>query len=175
MSALLNRQFLVRNLCFMYRLIVASAPLVLFAAERSEGALRDYYSLHYGEELGHDEMLLSDLKALGVSDIPYDYAATQLAGAQYYLIAHHHPALLLGYMSVLEGNSLPMERVEEAEAAHGCTLSTVRHHIEHDTQHARDIQRLRSTLPSHVQAAIDWNADAVRQILSAEAERWLHA
>lgn len=175
MSALLNRQFLVRNLCFMYRLIVASAPLLEFASLRANGELRDYYERHYLEEVGHDEMLLLDLQALGVTDIPYDYAASQLAGAQYYLIAHHHPALLLGYMSVLEGNSLPLAKVEEAESTHGCKLTAVRHHLEHDPRHATDIQALRATFPSHVQAAIDWNSDGVRQILSAEAERWLHA
>lgn len=175
MSALLDRSFLIKNLCFMYRLIVASAPLLEFAVPRAKGELRDYYERHYAEEVGHDVMLLADLRGLGIEDIPFDYIASQLAGAQYYLIAHHHPALLLGYMAVLEGSPLSPEVVKETEDAHGCTLTVLRHHSAHDPSHITEIQRLRAAQVPQVQAAIDWNAAGVRQILTAESERWLHA
>lgn len=174
MSALLNRDFLVKNLCFMYRLMVASAPLLEFAEVRSTGALRNYYAKHLAEEVGHDSMLLADLHDMGIKDVPYDYAASQLAGAQYYLVAHHHPALLLGYMAVLEGSSLSIATIDEAEAKHGCRLTAVRHHAEHDPLHAPEIAKLIATLPQDVQAAIEWNASGVRQIIAAESERWLH-
>lgn len=175
MSALLNRAFLIKNLCFMYRLVVASAPLLEFAIPRARGELREYYEKHYAEEVGHDAMLLHDLRGLGIKDVPFDYTASQLAGAQYYLIAHHHPALLLGYMAVLEGSPLSSETVEQAEAAHDCELSVLRHHSAHDPRHFAELERVRAAMEPEVQDAIAWNAAAVRQILNAEFERWAHA
>lgn len=175
MTALLDRDFLIKNLCFMYRLIVASAPLLEFAIPRSRGELREYYEKHYAEEVGHDAMLLRDLHSLGIKDIPFDYTATQLAGAQYYLIAHHHPALLIGYMMVMEGSPLSAETIKDAEATHDCELTVLRHHSAHDRLHFKDLEQIRASMTPELQDAIAWNAAAVRQILNAEFERWAHA
>ena len=175
MSALLNRDFLVRNLCFFYRLIVASAPLLEFAIPRADGALSEYYEKHLDEERGHDAMLLADLKAMGIDDVPYDFTAAQLAGSQYYLIAHFHPALLLGYMGVLESQPLRITQIEDIEKAHACTLSAVRLHAEHDPHHITDLMKMRAALSPDLQQAIDWNAQGVRDVLNAEYARWANA
>ena len=110
-------------LAAMHGLIRASVPLMEAAAERcrllppgdpSAGPLARYFGTHAEEERGHDDWLLEDLAVMGVPaagarcwpaaprrDLRDDIAA--LAGAQYYLIRHCHPACLLGYIAVLEG------------------------------------------------------------------------
>lgn len=173
MSALLNRQFLIRNLCFMYRLMVASAPLLEFSIKRSKGSLRAYYKKHLAEETGHDRMVAEDLTSLGVKEIPYDHTAASLAGSQYYLIAHHHPSMLLGYMGVLESSPLSLESIEEIEKTHGCRMGAVRLHAEHDPHHASEIQRMVDGLSKEEQQAVAWNAVNVRSTLQAEFKRWL--
>lgn len=172
MSALLDRDFLIRNMTFLYRVIVASAPLLEFAIARSDGPLRAYYEKHLEEERGHDEMLRADLEALGVSSIPHDYTAAQIAGAQYYFIAHFHPAMLLGYMSALESRPFSLAHIEEVEAAHGTSLTALRHHSTHDVQHLADLTAMRANLTPELRAAVDWNAQAVRESLNAEFARW---
>lgn len=175
MSALLDRDFLIRNMTFLYRVIVASAPLLDFAIKRSEGELKAYYVRHLEEEIGHDEMLLDDMRALGVETIPHDYAAAQIAGAQYYFIAHFHPALLLGYMMVLESRPFSLTQIEEVEAAHGSTLTALRHHSKHDAQHLAELTAMRANLTPELRVAVDWNAQCVRESLNAEFARWAHA
>ena len=172
MSALLNRDILIRNMTFIYRTMMASAPLLEFAIKRSEGSLRDYYKLHLAEERGHDLLLKGDLGALGVTDIPHDFTAAMIAGAQYYLIAHFHPALLLGYMMVLESKPMTEAEIEAIERAHSTTQYALRLHSQHDPQHFRDLQTMRASLPQELQAAVDWNAAGVRDTLNAEFARW---
>lgn len=175
MSALLNRRFLIQNMCFMYRIMVASAPLLEFSIPLSKGRLRDYYLQHLDEEVGHEEMLLADLKALGVNEVSHFYAAAMAAGAQYYLVAHHHPALLLGYMHVLESQPLTLGAIEEIEAVHNCTLSALRHHAEHDPQHREDLAAMIESQPQELRSAIAWNEQCVKDLLQAEFQRWLDA
>jgi hypothetical protein len=102
----------------MHGLIRASVPLMETAVERcgrladgdpAAGPLAAYLRTHIAEEQGHDDWLLEDLALLGAAGpdellapaLREDIAA--LAGAQYYLIRHSHPACLLGYIAVLEG------------------------------------------------------------------------
>lgn len=175
MSSLLNRGFLIQNLCFMYRIMVASVPLLEFAIPKAKGRLKDYYRQHLGEEIGHDVMLLADLRALGVNEVPHYYAAAMGAGAQYYLIAHHHPALLLGYMHALESQPLQIGAIKEIEDAHGCALSALRLHSEHDPKHREELAGLIESQPEDLKKAIAWNEQCARDLLQAEFQRWLDA
>lgn len=160
-----DRAILCSALCGVYRIIVASAPLLEFAIPRSEGAVRDYYIEHLAEERGHDEMLLDDLKRLGVTDVPPSFFAAQLAGSQYYIIAHEHPAMLLGYMLALESNTLSVSSVDELSRHHGVELTALRHHAEHDPLHNRDLKEVIQSLAPELQERVMWNARHVAEII----------
>ncbi len=157
---------MIANLVFIYRVLLASVALLEFAAERSEGELKDYYEKHIGEEFGHAEMLLHDLKRLGVEEIDRYHAAAQFAGSQYYLIACDHPALLLGYMHLLESNAPTMEVVEALEKEHGVTLNCLRHHATHDPQHKEDIETLIAAQEPEIQELIAWNEQNCAMLLT---------
>lgn len=152
-----DRKFLVKTLSVVYRMMVASAPLLEFAIPRSEGELRRYYLEHLMEEEGHDAMLLDDLHRLGVENVPYSRLAAEMTGAQYYLIAHEHPALLLGYMYALERESMAVDVVDELSQHHGTQLTALRHHSIHDPAHRRDLARLIAKQPESLQARIKSN------------------
>lgn len=163
-----DRATLVRTLCTVYRMMVASAPLLEFAIPKATGEVRRYYIEHLLEEQGHDDMLLDDLHRLGVEDVPYSHAAASIAGAQYYLIAHDHPALLLGYMHALERESMPVETVDQLSARHGTALTALRHHSLHDPHHKGDLERVIATLPEGLQMRVRWNEDhVVRALIEA--------
>ena len=150
-------------LSFWYRMMVASVPLLEFAAKRSKGDLRKYYKTHIEEEAGHDEMLKDDLRRLGVSDIPHSYLAAQIAGSQYYLVAHEHPALLLGYMNCLEGNSLTLDEVDALSP--GVELTALRHHALHDPHHASAIAGMIVGLDDDLMNRVAWNESNVKRAL----------
>lgn len=156
---------LLGNLCFAHRMMVASAPLLEFAIPKSEGKLRAYYEKHLEEERGHDLMVKRDLKALGVEDVPQSHRAAQIAGSQYYLIAHDHPALLLGYMHALERESLPLAEVDALSAHHGVQLTALRHHCEHDPQHKLDLEKAIDALPDSLRERVHWNERCVIRFL----------
>ena len=57
----------------------------------------------------HDEWILEDLEVVGVDraevlERPVAATIAGLVGAQYYWAQHCHPAALLGYLLVIEGN-----------------------------------------------------------------------
>lgn len=159
----------INHLCkvfsFVYRTMVASAPLLEFAIPKSEGALKDYYQQHLAEETGHDTMLLDDLKRLGIAEVPVSHFAAQFAGSQYYLIAHEHPALLLGYMRALESNSLPIEEVDKLCLHHKTELTALRHHAMHDPHHKQDLDTMIASLDDNLQKRILWNERCIRELL----------
>ena len=156
---LFDRAFLVTNLSFIYRTMLASAgPLLDFAAAHAFGSLRDYYLSHAGEERGHDQMLRDDLLRLGVAEIDRYHGAAQLVGSQYYLVAHDHPALLLGYMAVMEGNAMPLEMVDQLEAHHKVELTCLRHHAAHDPGHFEAVKAQIARLAPELQSRVHWNA-----------------
>lgn len=144
--------------------IRASVPLMQRAAERCRdlGAsdelareLGPYLEHHVTEELGHDEWLLEDLEALGVSRaealarLPSPTVAS-LVGCQYYWIDHVHPVALLGYIAVLEGNPAPTERIEELVSLTGLPRQGFRTLLKHarlDPGHRDDLDRLLDRLP----------------------------
>lgn len=144
-------------LCFCYRTMVASVPLLEFAIPRCDGELRAYYERHAAEERGHNEMLRADLYALGITDVPIFHQAAQLAGSQYYLVAHDHPALLLGYMLSLEKDSLTPAQVDVLSEHHGVDLTALRHHSKHDPGHKDDLLRVIDTLHPALRERVMWN------------------
>lgn len=172
MRTLQDKQFLVDNLCWFYRLMVASAPLLEFAVEHADGSLLQYYHKHLLEELGHDEMLAKDLVSLGVDKIPCSMSAARLAGSQYYLISHHHPCMLLGYMQALESESLPINLIDELEKTHNCKLACLRHHATHDPAHAAELElQIVSLSPILLQDVIS-NRDMTNIAINAELTLW---
>lgn len=156
----------IRNaFSFVYRTMVASVPLLSFAISLSDGILKEYYIKHLREESGHDLMLLDDLKRLGVDEVPMFHFAAQFAGSQYYLIAHDHPALLLGYMRALERDSLPLDEIDRLCAHHGTELTALRHHAIHDPQHAADLDAIIASLDAKLQERVLWNERNIRELL----------
>jgi hypothetical protein len=122
------------------------------AARRCAGAdgdpvarpLREYLHGHIAEERGHDDWIAADLAASGenpgrcLAPIPSAEVAC-LVGAQYYWLEHYHPATLLGYIAVLEGNPPKPELVEHLMAVTGLpgpAFRTLRAHAELDPGHA---------------------------------------
>lgn len=155
----------VRILAFFYRTMIASVPLLRFASTLSTGPLHDYFVKHIDEERGHEVMQLHDLNALGVSEIPFAHYAAQFAGSQYYLIAHEHPALLLGYMRAMESGVMPAEEVAKLEAHHGIELTCLRHHAIHDPQHSTDLTEMIDALDEPMKARVLWNEMHTRNML----------
>lgn len=159
-------QLLVEALSYVYRTMVASVPLLEFAIPKSEGALRDYYVKHLDEERGHELMLADDLKRLGVDEIPRFFRAAMLAGSQYYLIAHEHPALLLGYMRACEQAKMSPEEVDELSESHGTPLTCLKHHAIHDPTHKQDLSAMIDSLPEDLKELVLWNERNVKAILN---------
>lgn len=159
-------------MCFIYRLMVAAVPLLEFAISRAEGNVLKYYKKHISEELGHEVMLLSDINGLGVTAIPQYLSAARLAGSQYYMIAHHHPALLLGYMQALESKPVPLSFVDELERHHKCKLTCLRHHSIHDSKHIADLDILVASLPGDILEQVAWNRNAVDTALRNQIQVW---
>lgn len=162
---LYDRQILVSAFCIVYRTIVASAPLLRFAIERSDGDLKAYYEKHLQEEVGHEDMLLDDLKRLGMEVIPLSFVAAQLAGSAYYFIEHEHPAMLLGYMHALERNSPPVELVDDLSRFHGVELKALRHHAQHDPGHRADLEEMIAALPEELRGKVLWCSDRTAELV----------
>ena len=165
-------------LAVMHGLIRASVPLMETAAQQcgllppedpSAGPLAGYFGLHAEEERGHDDWLVEDLAVMGVrppdallagGDLRDDIAA--LAGAQYYLIRHCHPACLLGYIAVLEGCPPDAAVTGQLPALTGwpaAAFRTVAEHAALDPGHQRDLDALLDvlTLSPAVTAAVARN------------------
>jgi hypothetical protein len=164
-------------LAAMHALIRASVPLMETAAQRSRllppddpsaGLLARYFGTHAEEERGHDDWLLEDLAVMGVQqpggllggDLRDDITA--LAGAQYYLIRHCHPACLLGYIAVLEGcppDAAVTGRLPALTGWPAPAFRTVAEHAALDLEHQRDLDALLEvlTLSPAVTAAVARN------------------
>lgn len=119
----------------------------------------EYLSSHIPEELHHDEWLLEDLEVLGLEreqvreHLPSLTAAT-LVGAQYYWIFHAHPATLLGYLAVLEGEPPSMQFLEELVAKSGLPARALRTYFRHadlDRKHRNDLNDALDRMPLNAQ------------------------
>lgn len=156
---------LIKGMCFCYRTMVASAPLLSLAIPESEGKLKEYYIKHLEEEVGHELMLEDDLRRLGVEQIPYSHDAAKIAGAQYYFIVHDDPALLLGYMKALEQNPVTPEQVDELSKLCGTELTCMKHHAIHDREHKQDLQDMIDGLDPCLRLRVLWNERKTTQFL----------
>lgn len=154
------------TLSFVYRLIVASEPLLERAIAKADGSLRSYLEQHLEEERGHVGILAADLARLGVAPIPRFHLAELVAGNQYYLIEHEHPAALLGYMAALEGRPLPLGDVDVLEKEFG-SLNALRLHAENDPQHIEDLRAEIEQLPYGLKMLVQMNEQRVLNQLDA--------
>lgn len=153
---LTNRKQFILNLHFVYQLMRASEQLLVVAASLATGDLQKFYYDHLQEERGHDKWLLRDLNNAGIEIAPWHSGATKIAGAQYYHVIHTHPAALLGYMMVMEGNPMSLWMIEQLEEIHGKSLlTTVRYHAEHDIEHRDEILRIVNSLSPVEQKVIE--------------------
>lgn len=151
------------NLVFVLHLIAASEDLLKNGISQLSNStdpfdvkLREYFKTHLLEEAGHHAWLLDDIDGI---DAPLNWTAAEMAGTQYYLINHVHPASLLGYMAVLEGDPVPIDVVESLESLHGKRFfRTIRYHAEHDLDHREDVFKLIDELPDNLQQIVLENA-----------------
>lgn len=147
-----------------YQVIRASIPLLELARDQARdrasvdpvaGGLVPYLTRHIEEERGHDEWLRRDLGVLGISgealdrEIPSPVVAG-MVGAQLYWARHAHPAAILGYLTVLEGE--PPEESLFIEMASKIGLpeeafSTLCYHSRVDQEHWQDLLDLSDALP----------------------------
>jgi hypothetical protein len=152
-----------RNLAFMMQMIVTSETLLRVSISRLEPSLdifdmdlRAYYAQHLEEETGHYEWMQADMEG---EKYAFHWGAAELAGMQYYLVQHVHPAALLGYMLVLECLPMSMALIEHLESIHGeKLLRTLRYHAVHDQDHSRDLLAMVWGAPEQVQTWIYENA-----------------
>jgi hypothetical protein len=123
----------------------ASVPLMKAALDRLQAMtavdpisapLIGYFAQQIPQETGHDDWLLEDLEALGLSRaeilarVPPPTVAA-LVGAQYYWIFHHHPVALLGYILVVESEPPSVELVERTVAETGLPREAFRSFFRH--------------------------------------------
>ncbi len=165
-----------------YQVIQVSIPLFKFCLRNLDERepdhmtekLREFYLHKIDEEDGHDRMMARDIALLGMSpeavaqELPPTAIASML-GSQYYLIAHHHPALFLGYLGFLEG--FPPSPQELSTLVEKCDVpaeswKTVKLHIDLDPWHAEEIVTFMNQLdaPEHLQRAIISNGIRVGEL-----------
>lgn len=101
-----------------------TCPLLALAASRCGLADAAYAKALYAyidEERGHDDWILDDLSALGVTARPLppaNIACRAMVGYVHYAIEHESPYAMLGMVHVLEGMSTALaERAAKALAA----------------------------------------------------------
>lgn len=164
----------------MHQVISASENLLRAAIEACDcsefgNILSVYYQSHLAEERGHEKWLADDLASAGVDikAMPLSLKAVEMAGTQYYLIHHVHPVSLLGYMAVLEGNSISNERLEELESIHGKSLlRTLRYHAEHDIEHIKDLNIILAKVPEEIEHHVRNSANQTMKYMIEASKEW---
>lgn len=156
-----NRDIFLKNLVFVAFVIKASEEILRTAIEHSKGTLREYFYDHLEEETGHYDWLKRDLQFANIvlDECVIPAEAVAMAGSQYYLARHVHPATVLGYIAALECFAMPLETVEELERIHGREVcSTLRYHAEHDVDHGADVLAVIDQIDPKYQQMIADNA-----------------
>ncbi|HYT78754.1 MAG TPA: iron-containing redox enzyme family protein [Actinomycetota bacterium] len=127
----------------------------LAAADPVAAGVEEYLDRHIVEETNHDEWLLNDLEAIGVSRdralarVPSPTVAA-LTGSQYYWVLHYHPVGLLGYFAFMEGFPPQPELIEGLKERTGYpeeAFRTFRLHGELDPGHKEELDRTIDALP----------------------------
>lgn len=146
-------------LVLLHAIMRASVPLMeaaldrartLASADRFARAVAAYLEHHLPEEYGHDRWLLEDLALIGVSEdqvlrVMPSPSVAAMVGAQYYWIHHHHPACILGYIAVLEGNPPTVSEIRAIARRSGLpapAFRTLIKHAELDPGHAGELDSL---------------------------------
>jgi hypothetical protein len=173
----------IANLIFLHDVIAASEQLLIEAAEGLEllprnsfhSRLAKYYRSHLDEERDHVKWLREDLKSAGVN-VPAEWPhklAMAMAGSQYYLLKHAHPAALLGHMAVLEGDPTPIEVIESLEQAHGKQLlRCVRFHAEKDLEHRKELFEVIDDAPESLCGLIGYSTGNTLDYMMQAARTW---
>jgi hypothetical protein len=173
----------IANLIFVHDASVAIERLLIEAAESTDllsqssfhARLAKYYRSHSEEERDHVEWLREDLKSAGVkvpAELPNQWSMV-MAGSQYYLLKHAHPAALLGYMAVLEGDPTPVEMVDLLEHAHGQELlRCVRIHAITDLEHRKELFEVIDDTPESLHGLITYSANNTLDCLIQASRTW---
>lgn len=121
----------------------------------ASASLTTYLKRHIDEERNHDQWLLDDLEALGVSRstvmarLP-SLSVACLVGSQYYWVLHRHPVALLGYLAFAEGYPSAPTLIEELVARTGHPREAFRTLIEHahldDSSHGDELDEVIDSL-----------------------------
>jgi hypothetical protein len=171
----------IANLVFMHDVIVASEQLLIEAARSTERMLRSsfhvrlakYYRSHLEEERDHAQWMRDDLKSVGVAPELPNKLAVAMAGSQYYLLKHEHPAALLGYMATLEGDPVPVEVIESLEHAHGKQLlRCARMHAIKDLEHRKELFAVIDDTPDSLLGLISYSADNTLDYMVQATRTW---
>jgi hypothetical protein len=150
-------------LVLWHGMIRASVPLLETASATARELpddpvavrLAGYFAHHVPEERDHDEWLLADLAALGISRdevlrrVPSPTVAA-LVGSQYYWVQHVHPVGLIGYIALLEGYPTTRQDVDHLQSATGFgpeAFRTLRLHADLDVHHGAELDDLVDSLP----------------------------
>lgn len=173
----------IANLIFLHDFVVASEQLLIEAAESAEllarslftARLAEYYRSHLGEERDHVKWLREDLRSVGVNvpaELPNKWAMA-MAGSQYYLLKHAHPAALLGYMAVLEGDPTPVEVIDALEQAYGKQLLRFnRIHAVKDLEHRKELFEVIDDTPESLRGLIAYSTGNTLDYMIAAARTW---
>jgi hypothetical protein len=168
----------------MHCIVRASVPLMEAALERARAMAESdavaagaaaYLEQHLPEEIHHDEWLLEDLAVLGrdpselLRRLPSPTVAA-LVGSQYYWILHYHPAVLLGYIAVMEGYPPTVDRVEDLVTRTGHPRDAFRTLFKHarlDVHHREDLDGTLDSLPLSRQPQALLGVSALRTVYLA--------
>lgn len=107
----------------------------------------DYLDKHVVEERGHCEWVLDDLAALGFdrdeeSGRPLSVHAASLLGCAYTWSFEVHPAAIMGFLAVFEGDPMTVPFLESVIERHGMPREAFGFYLDHariDPQHSADI------------------------------------
>lgn len=174
----------IANLIFLHDVVVASEQLLKEAMESIgllpgssfHDRLAEYYKTHLDEERGHVTWIRDDLNSVGVSvplALPHKLAMA-MTGSQYYLLKHAHPAALLGYMAVLEGDPTPEAAIDALEQAYGKPLLRfARFHAVKDLEHRKELFEVIDAAPESLRGLIAYSVDNTLDYMVLVARIWV--
>jgi hypothetical protein len=179
----LNPTTFFANLAFLLSSVVASESLLQDAISSLEArsncgadeVLLNYYRAHLQEERGHFAWLREDLLSANVEIAPIDFDtyAMQMIGQQYFMIKHVHPAALLGYLAVVEGDPTPLDVIDILEGRFGKPLLRfARFHAEKDLEHRLDLFKTMDALSDSTIPVIWRSAELTLERYIAATATW---
>lgn len=136
--------------------VLSRGGLPLMEAARDEARRRGdraaqlvaaYLDRHVEEERGHCEWVLDDLAALGFDRTeearrPLTFRAASLLGCGYTWTFEAHPAAILGFLAVFEGDPMTVPFLQEVAARHGLPEAAFGFYLDHariDPRHSAEI------------------------------------